>query len=187
MIYFTSDWHIGHDKPFLYEPRGFTNIIDHDTAVVKNCNEIVRSDDELWILGDLALNPNNENEWNRIYYNLNCQHVHFVQGNHDTDSRLDKYINDYWFEYHGYVDMLHYSKSKVFYLSHYPTITSNYDDTKKRHVINLCGHSHCKDKFQDMDKGLIYHVELDAHNMYPVSIEQICEDINKKIREREFN
>ena len=86
MIYFTSDWHIGHDKPFLYEPRGFTNIIDHDTVVVKKCNEIVRSDDELWILGDLALNPDNENEWNRIYYNLNCQHVHFVQGNHDSDN-----------------------------------------------------------------------------------------------------
>ena len=28
-----------------------------------------------------------------------------------------------------------------------------------------------------MDKGLIYHVELDAHNCYPVSIDQIIEDI----------
>lgn len=186
MIYFTSDWHIGHDKPFLYEPRGFTNIIDHDTAVVKKCNEIVRSDDELWILGDLALNPDNENEWNRIYYNLNCQHVHFVQGNHDSDNRIDKYINEYWFEYHGYVDVLHYSKHKTFYLSHYPTITDNFDDNKRNHVINLYGHTHQSTNFYQ-NNPYMYHVGLDSHNLYPVSIEQIIEDINKQVKiERGF-
>ena len=28
-----------------------------------------------------------------------------------------------------------------------------------------------------MNKGLIYHVELDAHNNYPVLIDDIIEDI----------
>jgi len=66
-----------------------------------------------------------------------------------------------------------------FYLSHYPTITSNYDDDKplNRRVISLCGHSHTNNRFQDMDKGLIYHVELDAHNNYPVDVETIIKDI----------
>ena len=81
MLWFTSDWHIGHDKPFLYEPRGFSNIYDHDTTLLENCNSLVQPDDELWILGDLALGD--FIEWNRVYDNLNCRHVHFLVGNHE--------------------------------------------------------------------------------------------------------
>ena len=55
MIFFTSDWHIGHNKTFLYSPRGFQSIEEHDEVIITNCNKIVKPDDELWILGDLAL------------------------------------------------------------------------------------------------------------------------------------
>ena len=65
MIWFSSDWHIGHDKDFLYIPRGFSSIEEHDKEVLKRCNEVVTEDDELWILGDLAMGGN-EKEWNRI-------------------------------------------------------------------------------------------------------------------------
>lgn len=66
-----------------------------------------------------------------------------------------------------------------FYLSHYPTICTNGDSNKplKRQVIGICGHSHTKNKFQDMDKGLIYHVELDAHDNKPILLDDIIEDI----------
>lgn len=40
-----------------------------------------------------------------------------------------------------------------------------------------------QDKFQDFNKGLIYHVELDAHNNKPVLIDNIIEDIQNKINE----
>lgn len=177
MIWFTSDWHIGHNKPFIYEDRGFSSIEEHDTAILKNCNSLVKPDDTLWILGDLALGMN-EKEWNRIYKSLYCQDVHFIIGNHDTDSKVDKYIDEYGFELEGYANIFKYSKRKRFYLSHYPTICSNYSDKKDNCIINICGHSHYKNSFQDMDKGLIYHVELDAHGMFPVSIEEIIKDIN---------
>ena len=183
MIWFTSDWHIGHNKDFLYVPRGCSNIYEHDTLVIKNCNQLVKPDDELWILGDLALGID-EQEWNRVFYSINCQNIHFVIGNHDTDRRVDKYIDEYRMELHGYADVIKYSKRKRFYVSHYPTLCSNYDDNKNNYTISICGHSHYKNRFQDMDKGLIYHVELDAHNMCPVSIEQIIQDIEKKVREK---
>ena len=71
------------------------------------------------------------------------------------------------------------------YLSHFPTITSNYDIDKplKARILNLCGHSHTKDPFADWDKGLIYHVELDAHNNKPVALEDIMKDIRKRLEE----
>ena len=36
MIYLTSDTHFCHNKDFLYEPRGFQSIEEHDEAIVKN-------------------------------------------------------------------------------------------------------------------------------------------------------
>ena len=54
------------------------------------------------------------------------------------------------------------------------------DAPLKKQVINLCGHSHTVNHFADMDKdkGYIYHCELDAHNMYPVSIDTIIYNVN---------
>ena len=51
-------------------------------------------------------------------------------------------------------------------------------------MINLYGHTHQKENFFN-DNPYMYHVGLDAHNMYPVSIEQIIKDIEKKVREKE--
>ena len=45
-------------------------------------------------------------------------------------------------------------------------------------MINLCGHSHTKDRYADINKGLIYHVEVDAHDNTPVSLEQVIQDMN---------
>ena len=47
-------------------------------------------------------------------------------------------------------------------------------------MIDLCGHTHTDDRFADFDNGLIYHVELDAHDNRPVRIDQIIEDIKDK-------
>lgn len=176
MIYFTSDWHIGHDKDFIYKARGFSSIEEHDTAILERCNEIVQPEDELWILGDLALNNENETEWDRVYTNLYCRRIWFLVGNHETDKRMDKYEFDYGFNYGGFVDIFKYNKHKQFYLSHYPTMVDNYNE-KDRFFWNLSGHTHSKEKFHPEYK--IYNVAVDAHNCYPVSIEDVIKDIYK--------
>ena len=176
MIYFTSDLHIGHNKDFCYATRGFSSAEEMDTAILVRFNEIVKPEDELWILGDLAMSGN-EKEWNRVYYSLNCQNIHFIQGNHDTDNKIDKYINDYGFEFHGYADIMKYSKRRTFYLSHYPTIVGNFEDGRPS-MWNISGHTHSKEKFSIYPN--VYNVAVDAHNCYPVSIETIYKDILKK-------
>jgi calcineurin-like phosphoesterase family protein len=57
-IFITSDLHFGHDRGFLYEPRGFSNIESHDETVIQNWNSVVEPEDEVYILGDLMLNDN---------------------------------------------------------------------------------------------------------------------------------
>ena len=172
MDYFTSDLHIGHDKEFIWKPRGFSSIEEHDTEILKRWNNIVTPEDTVYILGDLCLGGNEE-EWNRIFLNLNGT-KQVIAGNHDTENKIDKYIFKYDMIYSGLSTIYKYNKKKRFYLSHYPTIVSNYED--KAFFWNLSGHTHSRNIFQ-YGEWCIYNVALDAHNCTPVSIEQIIKDI----------
>jgi calcineurin-like phosphoesterase family protein len=177
-IWFCSDLHFGHNKPFLYEPRGFSNIYEHDETIIKNWNKLVTYDDDVYLLGDVMLNDD--------VHGLKCLkslhgQIHLILGNHDSNNRIELYDTCFNIVEICAGKFLKVGKQR-FYLSHYPTLTSNYDENKplKSRVINLCGHSHTKDKFADFDKGVIYHVELDAHDNKPVSIDTILKDIQGK-------
>lgn len=175
-IFITSDLHLGHDRDFIWGPRGFNSVEEHDRAIIENWNSVVEWDDEVWVLGDLVLG---DSEAGCRKLNQLAGNIRIIYGNHDTATRIQMYANirptilgmglAYILKYQGY----------SFYLSHYPTLTSNLDNDKplKRRVINLCGHVHTNDKFLDMDKGLIYHIELDAHDNKPILLDTIIEDI----------
>lgn len=120
----------------------------------------------------------NKSEWDRIYKNLNG-YKNIIYGNHDTISKISKYVNEYNMHVIGYGDMYKYSKKKTFYLSHYPTLVGNHGE--KRFFWNLSGHTHSTNPFEYGDK-CIYNVAMDAHNCTPVSIEQIIKDIEKQMK-----
>ena len=174
MIWFSSDYHFCHDKPFIYEPRGFPNIHEMNETIVANHNNLVAPEDDIYILGDLMLN---NDEDGMKYISQLKGNLHIIQGNHDTDKRRTLYDN-----LHNVVEMAEalYLKYKGhnFFLTHYPCLTGNVD---RRHaLINLCGHTHIQDRFFHWDKyenSGIYHVEVDAHECCPVSIDQIIEDM----------
>ena len=42
-IWFTSDTHFGHIKDFLWSPRGFYSIQEHDEAIIHNWNEVIKT------------------------------------------------------------------------------------------------------------------------------------------------
>lgn len=182
MIYFTSDLHLCHNKPFLYEPRGFTNIEDMNAAVVRNWNNIIIDEDEVYVLGDLMLVDNAKAT--TLFTSLKGK-IHIILGNHDTDARIEIYQN-----LPNVVEVVYATTLKWngyhFYLSHYPTITSNFYENEKdlkHRLINLYGHTHQKTNFYDLTiSPCIYHVGLDSHNCTPVSIEQIIQDISQYVR-----
>lgn len=179
-VWVCSDLHFCHDKPFIYEPRGFSSVQEMNEQIIKNFNEVMDWDDDLYILGDCFLNNNEEG---MSYMGRLPGKKHIIWGNHCTVARQElMWLEN--FDCLGYANVLKY-RNYHFYLSHYPTLTANHDDNKplKRKIINLCGHSHVQDKFKDMDKGLIFHVELDTNNCYPWLIDDIIEDIKKYIKE----
>lgn len=174
-IYFTSDTHFCHNKDFCYEPRGFKTIEEMNEKIFNNWNSIVTDEDDVYHLGDVMLNDDIQG---MMYLENLKGKIHIIRGNHDTDTRVERYKQlDNVVEI-TYATMIKYKKA-YFYLSHYPALTGQIKEEGAwfQTLISLCGHCHYQDKFADMDKGLIYHVELDAHNCYPVSIDQIIEDI----------
>lgn len=174
MIYFTSDLHLFHDKEFIWLSRKFSNVEHMSYALIDNINEMVVADDTLYILGDLVLN--NTEEGIKLLRQIKCRDIHIIIGNHDTPNRIAAYKALPQVKEVVYTTVLKYRKY-TFYLSHYPTITSNVDDTSlKSKVINLCGHTHTEDKFEYFnDKMCSYNVGVDAQWGYPISIEKIIE------------
>lgn len=177
MIYLTSDFHFCHQKPFIYESRGFRSSDEMNQILIDNFNRIININDDVYILGDLLLGgADNFEKGLGLLAWLNGR-LHIIRGNHDSDKRWAAYK-----ELDNVVEIetamyLKYGKYH-FYLSHFPSLCSNYDDKGLKHcTINLCGHTHTTDPFADMDKGLIYHVEVDAHDNYPVCIDKIIEDL----------
>lgn len=176
MIYLSSDPHFGHVKDFLWRPRGFSSVEEMNEGIIERWNLIVEPDDDAYLLGDVIMGDiSNLNYVRRLNGNL-----HIIYGNHDSDIRIAAYNTLDNVVEGGFGARLKYA-GRTFYLSHYPTLTSNTDDEQKplkRRVFNLCGHSHTQDRFCDMKKGFTcYHVELDAHDCYPVSIDEVIEDI----------
>ena len=172
-IYFTSDLH-------LYGTRGFDNVEDMNNEILNRWNALITDDDEVYILGDSILN--NTIGGIEILKMLKGK-KYYIYGNHDTNDRIATMqvtLPDMTFL--GWSDMLRIGK-RQFYLSHFPTITRTIDDApNKQGVINLYGHTHQTDNFYN-GNPYMYHVGMDSHNLTPVSLDEIIEDINKRKEE----
>ena len=171
-IFLTSDTHFGHDREFLWGPRGFTNSQEHDEAVIKNWNETVGPDDIVYHLGDLMLGDN--------AHGIECVkrlngHIKLIRGNHDTDARWKLYGTLPNVELIGWADVIKYKKYN-FYLSHHPTLTSNLEKAPhlRMHLINLYGHTHQMGKFYQ-DMPYMFHVGLDSNDNRPILLDDAIE------------
>ena len=166
---------VSHNREFLYKPRGFDNVWDMDNAIIENWNKIVDIDDDIYVLGDLMLNDNDEGV--RLIKSLKG-HIHIICGNHDSEARRALYADCY-----NVVEVTDAKRLKYdgyhFFLSHYPCLCANYDDGRplKKQCVSICGHSHYRNPFRDMDKGLIYHCELDCNSIQPILIDKIIENL----------
>lgn len=179
MIFFSSDYHFGHDKEFLWGPRGLPSMFANSQAIVGNHNAIVKDEDDVYVLGDLMLG---DNEYGLQMIKSLKGKLHIILGNHDTDTRIKLYE-----QLPNVVEITYAKVIKVgkqhYFLCHYPTMTANYDDKPyHNHMINLYGHTHQQTNFYN-NNPFMYHVGVDSHDCYPVSIEQINEDIHDKVNE----
>lgn len=168
MIYLSSDLHFNHNKEFVWKERGFSSVEEMNEIIVDNFNSILTDDDHLYLLGDCCMGLN---DISMPYLKHIKGHKHLIIGNHDTIARITEYQNRNIFESIEFGDRIKYHKT-YFILSHYPMLVGNASNEK---VWNLHGHTHQKHKFGSVPQ--CYHVGVDSHNCYPISLEQIHANI----------
>lgn len=181
-VYFSSDLHFGHNREFIYKPRGFKSVYEMNETLIKNWNSVVKKEDEVYLLGDCMLGDNKAGRQCLAQLNGN---IHIILGNHDTPARVDIYNN-----LHNVVEVCYATQIKVdgwcLYLSHYPTMTCNLEkEFSKKCILNLYGHTHQQSNFYN---GLpfCYHVGVDSHNNTPVEFSEIISDIQKEVEDCKY-
>lgn len=168
---------VSHDKEFVWKARGYDNIDQMNMDIMDKWNCTVGDKDNIYHLGDVMLKDNDKGM--RILSQLKGR-IHIVLGNHDTDKRIELYRTLPNVVEITYATRLKVSKHRTFFLSHYPSLVANFNDNKS--VWNLSGHTHTTDRFA-LKQNQIYNVGVDAHNGFPVPIEEVLEDL-RKIREK---
>ena len=181
-IFFTSDTHFCHKPEFLWSPRGFTNVDDMNEAIVENWNKVVKPHDIVYHLGDTILN---DTEKGIEYFKRLNGEIFLIWGNHDTQNRMNALFEACRNKLMGgwYAFVIKHGKQSI-YLSHYPTLTANFDDKHfSQHVINLHGHTHQRTNWLQLDNPFMYHVGVDSHNCTPVHIDEVLADIRNRWNE----
>lgn len=167
MIYFTSDFHISHTNIIKFCSRPYTDVQDMNKQLIDNWNNTVKSEDDIYNLGDFTFGNNVD-----YYLSLLNGNIINIRGNHDRNKFCKSWIQRMDFEYGGY----------KFLLNHRPVFTQGtndpYKDSERHADINLdeydyilCGHIH--EKWKVNQKNI--NVGVDVWDYKPVSIDTIIE------------
>jgi len=188
----SSDFHLGHQRPFVWETRGFDSHQHHTDSVIETINEYVSPNDNFFYLGDFSLNTT-ESQFEDYISRIKCQNIYMIWGNHNNP--VEKIYNREVLSQYGKPDIKVYPlryKNVIFmgdYLEvaidgravvmfHYPIDIWNY---MKDGSYMLCGHSHYSyPKTQKVAKsGLILDVGWDGYGR-PYEFEEIISIMKSK-------
>lgn len=139
-LYFISDTHFSHKNIIPYSNRPFSSIQEMDEKFISNWNELVKSTDIIWHLGDFGFLPLKDLKilFRRLNGNKNL-----LIGNHDKSIIQNQSIllNE------GFINSLqHYKELKGFLLDKKMIVLNHYAQRvwNKSHYGSymLYGHSH---------------------------------------------
>jgi calcineurin-like phosphoesterase family protein len=162
LIWFTSDLHLGHKNVLHLCERPFQTVQEMDAILIKNWNDLISKDDEVYVLGDFAY----RNQRSIKYYvdALNGT-KHLILGNHDKGS-----MEEYQAHFES-VDQIKYLTidNRFFVLFHYPILSWA---RRGRGSIHLYGHVH-RAHMIALENQRAINVGVDTNNFKPLSLNEI--------------
>lgn len=158
-VFFTADTHFGHGGALGLYRRPFASVAEMNAAMVSRWNTAVRPGDEVWHLGDFAVDLPSEER--AALLGALAGRKHLVAGNNDGPATIGLA---------GWASVVPYAEIAVdgqnLVLCHYPFRTWR---GSTRGWINLHGHSHgrLKPLPRQHDAG------VDVHAFSPVTLDEI--------------
>ena len=167
MIWFTADTHFGHSKILEYVKRPYATVEEMDEALIKNWNERVQPNDDVYHLGDFGLCASSK--LRKIIDRLHGK-IHLIRGNHESSAIGCKnrfvWIKDY---YELRVpDLEGFQSKRTLILFHYPVRIWN---AQHYGTFHLFGHVH--GGLEDDTKALSLDVGVDCHGYAPISYTEV--------------
>lgn len=170
MIYFISDTHFNHENIIKYCNRPFKNIKEMKQTIIENWNEVIKEDDVVYHLGDLALGRK-ENIYEITSKLKGIKYI--IRGNHDKWSA--KIYEELGFRV---------LKNPPIQIDNHKLLLSHIPIPDKQipeEYINLHGHIHNKNLYECIEKyesnlySLDKHINIscDITEFRPISIEKI--------------
>ena len=157
-IWFTADFHFGHNNIIEYAKRPFKTTTEMNNTLIKNFNKTVGKNDVVYILGDISfLNTISTTE---IIQSLNGFKF-LVKGNHDHKTNAG-YRKMGFMEVYNHPIIL----NNQYILSHEP-ISGNIG-----HLLNIHGHTHNVVPNTNLDK---FCVSVEMTYYKPVELSYITD------------
>jgi calcineurin-like phosphoesterase family protein len=87
-IWFVSDLHVGHNKPFILGPRNYNNVAEAVQHTFQMLHENIKPEDIVFNLGDMVCGAGlNSDEYAKRVVFFPCKHQYFLWGNHNAGIR----------------------------------------------------------------------------------------------------
>lgn len=207
MRWFTSDLHFNHlnvikycNRPFPHSEAG---VQEMNETLIRNWNELVKPDDDVFVIGDFSLSRTPVELFTRQLVGRK----HLVAGNHDwchpanrkvkTPERLAEftkfYLDNGWetVMLEGIVAFPGTFNARMYHLPYREDVIEG--DKAQNHPQYrieddgrplICGHVHEKWKSRLTARGTpMLNVGVDVWQMRPVSEAEVVEEISRLIRE----
>ncbi len=166
-IFFTADEHYGDKGIIEYCNRGYPSPDLMNKDIIYKNNLTVKPGDTVYHLGDITFN-NDLHLIRDIVKQLHGTHV-LILGNHDRIYPFD--LVEVGFQSVHTALKLNLQGFDVI-LAHDPSIWT----VVPQGTVFICGHIHCL--FKSIPEKLVYNAGVDVNNFYPVSFEQILQELN---------
>lgn len=193
MIYFTSDQHYDHANIIKYCKRPFSGVDEMREEMIRRHNQVVRSQDIVWHLGDFSMHPNTVA---KVLPRLNGSH-YLVMGNHDRchpvhykknmekKARFEKIYLDAGFKkimLHTFIYLTHEIGADMNHMPYAPPPdVEGYDqrflDFRPKDNFYYLLHGHVHEKWRK--NGKMINVGVDVWDFTPVSLPSIVALIRK--------
>lgn len=178
MKYYTGDLHFGHNTVLKFDNRPFKDIDEMDRVLIDNWNSRITKNDQVYILGDLALHNEKPYSW---YLSQLKGQKHLIVGNHDRKLLKDSEAMQHFVSVDYYLELTDEKKRLI--MSHYPIAEWN---GFYRESYHLYGHIHNNTKgvyqyMKQFDKAL--NVGCMINGYMPVTFNELI--INNQIFKEE--
>jgi calcineurin-like phosphoesterase family protein len=157
-VFFTADTHFGDHRTLNIHKRPFASVAEMDAAIVERWRAVVRPEDEVWHLGDVARSAA------QLPILAELPGIkHLVRGNNDPDAVAQAPL---WASVAPYAELELDGHRLV--LCHYPFRSWN---GQHKGAIDLHGHSH--GRLKPIPRQ--FDVGVDARDFAPVTLAELLQ------------